>query len=264
MHYLHHGGARRLLGALYALAVMSLLGSRASMLASLAGLLLTSWSYLYTTRTPGQSSSRRRLAVLGVAPFVLVALLVALPQTTSGSKLLVSFGIKPAESSFDQAGIGTKEARTHTWDRLIAYTERTTSRRYVGVGFGPNIMLESGGSLALLSGEIADVRSPHNYFLGSYARLGRIGIILLALLVLSMLGGIWRVRRLAGADDLLLLATLIPPMILIEATFGVVLESPFGAIPFFWFLGMLLAKPVVAPKASAVGVAVEPELAGVR
>jgi hypothetical protein len=49
---------------------------------------------------------------------------------------------------------------------------------------------------------------------------------------------------LAGGDDLVLLAVVVPPMILVEACFGVVLEAPFGAIPFFWFLGILLVRPV--------------------
>jgi hypothetical protein len=63
-----------------------------------------------------------------------------------------------------------------------------------------------------------------------------------------MIGGIWRARRLTGTDDLVFLAVIVPSMILVEACFGVVLEAPFGAIPFFWFLGILLAKPVRSDK----------------
>jgi hypothetical protein len=44
-------------------------------------------------------------------------------------------------------------------------------------------------------------------------------------------------------EPLLFLASVIAMGLLIPATLGVVLESPFGAVPFFWATGILLAYP---------------------
>jgi hypothetical protein len=44
-------------------------------------------------------------------------------------------------------------------------------------------------------------------------------------------------------EPLLFIAAAVPTSLLVPATFGVILESPFGAVPFFWCVGLLLAWP---------------------
>jgi O-antigen ligase len=178
-----------------------------------------------------------------MAPFALIAVAVILPQTPAGSKLLASIGIEVADNSLRQAALGTQHARAVTWRRVIDYTGESPMREATGVGFGPHFMIASRASVALLGSDAEDVRSPHNYLVGTYARLGLIGCALLGVVIVAMLAAIWRIRHIAAGDDLLMLAMVIPPMILVAACFGVVLEAPFGAIPFFWFLGILLCQP---------------------
>jgi hypothetical protein len=250
LRYLHQGGLRRLLVAGAALGGMFTMTSRAAALATLVGLGLTLCFYA-TSKT----THRRRIAMAGVLPIALVVFTAVVPQTTAGSKLATSVGLVEADSRIDLGGLGTQRARSNAWQRVIAYARQTPSRELAGVGFGPNFMIDSGGSVALLSGNAPDVRAPHNYLIGTYARLGLVGLLLLGLVVVQLLAGIWRVRRLAGSDDLVFLAAIVPPMILAAAIFGVVLEAPFGAIPFFWFLGILFAKPEPTPSDTAVELA---------
>jgi len=243
LRYLHRGGLVRLLVAVVSLGLTLSLSSRASALAAFAGLLLTLWCYFLGSRQTLQTNPRRRVAVAGLVPFVVISLALAIPETAAGSKLLASIGAVQADSARELGGLGTARARRATWRRVVDYTTDTPSRLTVGVGFGPNFMLDSGASIALLNDDDPTLRSPHNFFLGTFARLGLVGLFLLGLVILGMLGGIWRVRRFAAADELVLLAVIVPPIMLVVAAFGVVLEAPFGAIPFFWFLGVLLAKP---------------------
>lgn len=114
-------------------------------------------------------------------------------------------------------------------------------RDVVGVGFGPNFLVDSKADVTLFGGGIDVVRSPHNYLVGTWARLGLIGLAIA--LALTLIG--WRLAyrvvsrgqaRLSDADVLAILLVVTVPLV---AFVGVVLESPFGAIPYFWALGHL-------------------------
>ena len=110
----------------------------------------------------------------------------------------------------------------------------------VGVGFGPDFLYESHAAYYLLGPVVADersVRSPHNYYLGSWARIGLIGLGLIVGVTVSALRAAWRKRR--DRDDLATFAGLALTGFVTVALFGVMLESPFGAVPFFWALGIL-------------------------
>jgi O-antigen ligase len=87
------------------------------------------------------------------------------------------------------------------------------------------------------------VRSPHNYLLNTWARLGLVGVGLVLGLMIAAL----RVARLVARhaprvrdDDVL--AMLLVASIPVVAFVGVVLESPFGALPYFWALGHLSSR----------------------
>jgi len=240
--YMRHGGVLRLVIMVSSLGSMLAMSSRAALLGTLTGLALTVWCYFLNIER-GTRSSRWIAMAVGV-PVALFLLSAVLPNTPAGSKLLVSVGVKQAESSLDVGGLGTEQARSRAWERVIAYTGARPDREIIGVGFGPHFLIDSGASVSLVHGDDPLVRSPHNYFVNTYARLGQVGILLVILVVGQMLIGIWRIRRSTGTDDLLLLAMIIPPVILTEAAVGAILEAPFGAIPFFWFLGVLLAHPL--------------------
>ncbi len=110
--------------------------------------------------------------------------------------------------------------------------------------------------LGTAAAEQEDVRSPHNYLLGTWARLGLVGVIL----VLGLLIAGLRLARLVAKraphlrdDDVL--AMLLVASIPVVAFVGVVLESPFGALPYFWAIGHLSARACQVGAVRPFGVA---------
>lgn len=186
---------------------------------------------------------RRKFVVGVILPLVIGALVFTVPHTHAYSRLLGTFGI----GSGDAGAAGTTSARRNSWHRLYEWDTEQAPRSIVGVGFGPDFMTESGALLLLTGSEQGDQpRSPHNYWIGTYSRLGIPGVLLFTVFVLVLAGATIRCRRFIATDPLLAVATLAPTAILIPASFGVVLESPFGAIPFFWAAGVLMSYPLGA------------------
>ncbi|MGF7233647.1 MAG: O-antigen ligase family protein [Frankia sp.] len=228
------GGARRhVLGVVWCVAVAARMNSRAGFIA-LVLVLATTFFLTVTRPAPG---NRRTLVLVGAAPALVVGLLVAIPLTVGGGKLTASLGLTPASSEVDRSGINTARGREQAWTDVRQWTADQHART-LGVGFGRNFLAESGALVPL--GSNPDLRSPHNYFIGTYARLGLVGVGLFVLLLGTIVRDAWAVTR-GPVDDLALLAILTPPALVAVATFGVVLESPFGAVPFFWFVGILAA-----------------------
>jgi hypothetical protein len=172
-------------------------------------------------------------------PLCLLLAGALLPHTTPGSKLLSSFGLTPVDSQNDEIGLGTKAGRDLAWRLVEEYVARTDQVTF-GVGFGQDYLFASGARRPL--GNSGLLRQPHSFIVGTYARLGLVGLGLLALVLLGATVAGVRLRRLAGSDDLLLLAVVVPVAFAVSGAVGVQIESPFGAVPFYWFLGILLAR----------------------
>lgn len=202
------------------------------------------------TGDPGGRGQRRRLTAVTLLLVAVAALGMVAPMTTAGSKLLAGFGLQPPSNTLDSAGIGTTHARETAWHAVLGYVDETHSRA-LGVGFGVNIV-NAAGATSALSGSLL-VRSPHNYLVGLYARTGLVGVALFLGIVVAAIGAVLTLRRDIADDSLLLAATLAPAAILTSAMMGVVLESPFGAVPFFWSVGVLLGARAerVAQRAAA-------------
>jgi hypothetical protein len=220
--------------------------SRAGLLATLVVNLL---AYAYGKRHRTFGTNRRRM-ISAAIPILLAASIFALPQTTIFQRLAGTFGL--ANTSAGLSGSGTANARTDAWKALYNYTGETPSRQSFGVGFGADPLRESGATSLLVGSTVAAEdsapRSPHNYWLGSYARLGILGLgILIALSAQAVMCIRRQVTRPALDDQLGLLAALMVALYFPIATLGVVLESPFGAIPFFWALGVLIAYSRSSP-----------------
>jgi O-antigen ligase len=221
------------------------------------------------TGDPGGRGQRRRRTAVTLLLVAVAALGMVAPMTTAGSKLLAGFGLQPPSNTLDSAGIGTTHARETAWHAVLGYVDETHSRA-LGVGFGVNIV-NAAGATSALSGSLL-VRSPHNYLVGLYARTGLVGVALFLGIVVAAIGAVLTLRRDIADDPLLLAATLAPAAILTSAVMGVVLESPFGAVPFFWSVGVLLgaraervaqrtaapATPASVTRASVTPVAVTP------
>lgn len=183
-----------------------------------------------------------RRVVIAVLVMVIPIALVGASQSQPVERLLVTVPGNAPSTSLEGA-TGTANARLKAWKALIAYMERDPARELRGVGFGPDYLEESGASVLLLGSPDAEVRSPHNYLLNTWARLGLVGVVL----VLGLLIAGLRLARLVAKyaprvrdDDVL--AMLLVASIPVIAFVGVVLESPFGALPYFWAIGHLSAR----------------------
>lgn len=134
----------------------------------------------------------------------------------------------------------TTRARSMAWKDVIHWLGEDPSKEFVGVGFGPDYLHASGADVLLLGGTNSDIRSPHNYFVNTWARLGLVGLVIVSAVVLC---GLWLMvlvkRSSVVLTDLDIVAFLIIVGVPAVAAVGVVLESPFGAIPYFWALGYL-------------------------
>ena len=175
-------------------------------------------------------------AVLGWRGVLLLAALVCLAGVAllspPGQRLLDSFGGDDATSS------GTLQARRITWSGVTEYVLSDARRTAVGVGFGPDFLTDSGTTDALEGDDYVNVRSPHNYVIGTLARLGMAGALLTGLLIVlaAALGVRALVRPVGAVSTVAALTVLCLP---VTAMLGVVLESPFGSIPYFWAIGHL-------------------------
>jgi O-Antigen ligase len=188
-----------------------------------------------------------RRVVVAILVMCLPIISVAVSQSRPVKRLLLTIpGTTTTASTEIQGATGTAHARLQSWSALVSYIERDAARNIRGVGFGPDFLHESGADVLLLgtaAAEQEDVRSPHNYLLNTWARLGLIGLILILGILLTGLRLARLVARHASRvrdDDVL--AMLLVASIPVVAVVGVVLESPFGALPYFWALGHLSAR----------------------
>lgn len=195
-----------------------------------------------------KQSARRLDALwrLSLVPLGVLILVAFLPNTTAGARLLETFGASAGPAGVVHASAaGTTAARQAAWAQVVDYVDDENDRLLVGVGFGPDFMAESGADVQLLGTQVAaegEVRSPHNYLVGTYARLGLVGLMLVLLLTGRTLRAIWDGRTRLADDGLLLVASLGVVGFLPVAALGVVLESPFGAVPYYWLVGIVLMQ----------------------
>ncbi len=204
--------------------------TRAGLLSGLvaSGVVVLGW-LLRRTVAPRRLSGRLRLGVLAVLLALLVGLLALTPP---GHRIVESLSGQQSNAS------GTINARELAWRAVDRYVLADPPRTAIGVGFGPDFLADSGATYLLEGDLYKDVRSPHNYLVGAFARLGLAGMLLAALMLAgAALAG---VRALAGPVGVpTALAALLVLALPVTALLGVVLESPFGAIPYFWAVGQL-------------------------
>jgi hypothetical protein len=221
-----------------AIAIASL-ETRAGLLAGIVAIavVLLIWATRDGEEHQGTLSRPWRLTVLVASLGVLAGVVAVTPP---GQRL-----VQAVRGQQSQA-LGTVQVREGAWAAVTTYVFADASRTAVGVGFGPDFIHDSGTEFALQGTEYKDVRSPHNYLLGTLARLGVAGALLAALMIMS---GAWlAVRRLSGqADGATIVAALLVLTLPVTALLGVVLESPFGAIPYFWAVGQLARRQLTQP-----------------
>ena len=225
-----------LLGAALATVTVLQLETRAGLVSltlSLAVAVITSMGSL-----PHRSMRRASIALL--IALALPGVLAFIPSTPLGQRIMATVNSAQTTSTARAEAQGTQTARQLAWVRVANWTGDTPSRQVFGTGFGTDFLAQSGAQVFLEGTTYENVRSPHNWLIATYARLGLIGLGLAGLLLLQITRLMWANRARIGEDDLLSMATLIVLAILPVALLGVVLEAPFGAVPFFWAAGILL------------------------
>ena len=152
-------------------------------------------------------------------------------------------------------GDGTSRSRVDSWAILLNYSTSDVKRLFVGVGPGQDFMSETGAGRSLIANfyDLENApRSPHNIFLTVLLRFGIIGLIL----YFSLLVGSWQrlrfklkeIRFNSGKDSLNYIIVLLFIGIVVTSSLGVVVESPFGAIPLAWVIGLSIGLKNSASK----------------
>lgn len=234
----HHSRHRQVLLAVFLclnLFVLTTLSTRAGLLSAVAVLSATFFVSFGGRRRPEDNVERRRrgLAIrVLTAAIVVIGLSAALAVTPTGKRLIEGFN-----SGSSQAA-GTVAVRSDVWNLVASYTLRDAERTAIGIGFGRNFIQESGARPQLEGQTYSNVRSPHNYVVGTMARLGVAGALLVILIMVLATSLAWSALR-STTQPSTVLAALIALSIPVVAMFGVVLEAPFGALPYFWAVGEL-------------------------
>jgi O-antigen ligase len=233
---------RNLLLTGWGASLVLLLNSRAGLLAFIVQIIVVVLLAPARRRLAGKYDRRITIAILLICVPVIS---LGISRGNSVHRLSLALSGAGAASEADGA-IGTEHARSQSWAVLVHYLVRDPARDVRGVGFGPDFLHDSGADILLLGTTAAtqeDVRSPHNYLLNTWARLGLIGLVLILGIIFAAL----RLARLVARraphirdDDVL--AMLLVASIPVAAVLGVVLESPFGALPYFWAVGHLSAR----------------------
>src|SRR5690606_14310600 len=118
-----------------------------------------------------------RLALAALIVMLPIAIVLA-PSTPVVKALPLGFKPYDAHPFTASNADNTARARLKSWDRLISWVESDPGRAVAGVGFGPHYYLESGALGLLSTHQREEIRSPHNYWLNSWARLGLVGLTL--------------------------------------------------------------------------------------
>lgn len=124
-----------------------------------------------------------------------------------------------------------------------------------GLGFGYDLASNFVREYYPNSADDFSVRSPHNIMVTVFGRMGAVGLLLWGFLLFA----IWRKTEVAlrTKDDSMMWGLAASPWVILTAScFGVVLEGPMGAVPFWILLGLLNAKianqtPAIEPRAAA-------------
>jgi O-antigen ligase len=137
------------------------------------------------------------------------------------------------------------EFRRAFWNVMV--NETTATNPVFGRGFGYDFRPHF--EVAYGRGEWEGLRSPHNYFVTVYGRMGLVGLGLISIIAALIVRNALSAARAARAgritmEDFSYWCGVV--MLLIAGTFGVVLEGPMGAIPFWTFLGLALSAPSVS------------------
>jgi O-antigen ligase len=134
------------------------------------------------------------------------------------------------------------------WKNVVEETWH--SNPVFGLGFGYDLAHSFVQEYYPDAAEEFTTRSPHNIFLSVFGRLGLTGFAVWLALGVALLRATWRSLR-QDVEPVTWALWCSVWVLLISATFGVVLEGPMGAVPFWTILGLAhgQAREATAPAA---------------
>jgi hypothetical protein len=143
---------------------------------------------------------------------------------------------------------GTASFRILWWNAIIDDSLRNPALLFFGKGFGPSLVTASYfevGEYSRKSEEIGGLaKSPHNILISIFSRMGLTGLLLWIGSMTSFYCYIFKGLKVCKkvADmmnyNIIIWVACFVSMVIGTSLFGVLLESPFTAIPFFFFMGM--------------------------
>jgi len=209
------------------------LGTRAGLLALLVVVGVVVLSRVHLLRRMG------RTRLLTVAALALVITGFTIPHTYLFDRLT-------GDPTNSDSGSGTVIAREEAWSLVLEDATKDPTRFIFGSGFGPDFLDRSGAAIWFEGPVDKGVRAPHNFVLNTLARLGLVGAALLGWVAATVARAAFRRRSgpdpdQARFDEVLVLLLC---ALTVASLVGVILESPFGAVPFWWAAGLLLAGGV--------------------
>ena len=236
-------GAVRVVSAIVAMVAsytILQLGTRAGLLALAAAAIVVLLPRLHMLRRVG------RARLLASAGLVLVGVALVLPQTYLFQRMT-------GDPRNSDSGSGTATARQEAWALVLEDATADPTRLIVGSGLGPDFLDRSGAAVWFEGTVDKGVRAPHNYVLNTLGRLGLVGVALLGWVATTVARAAFRRRSHPDVepdrrrfDEMLVLLV---STLTVASLVGVILESPFGAVPFWWAAGLLIAgsDPADAP-----------------
>ena len=196
--------------------------------ASYVGLLLIVFFEFYKNSRKKRDSFAKILLVIFAFTIMLAPVFSSFLPENSAFKRLKLTNISETKDIFANVNeSGTGKARLDAQRELLNWTIRENLLLF-GSGPGREMIFES-GAYRYLSGAV-EVRSPHSWVYGSLCRYGILGFLFWHLMVYSYLKKSSR-RSFPDATILSIIAS-----VYVIGLFGVIIESPFGIMPFCFFL----------------------------
>lgn len=136
------------------------------------------------------------------------------------------------------------------WWRTVAEESLTTNPVF-GLGFGADLSSRFIRNYDYVMGEDFTARSPHSIVFSLLGRMGLVGLVLLFVLLFIMAAQTWHTVR--SGEGLATGYWCMVWTIFVSACFGVVMEGPMGAVPFWIILGLAHheSASILRPQAAA-------------
>lgn len=228
---------------LICLTIFAMLGQ--SSRASLAGAFLGVVVFCWLERTRLRALIGRTTFLIGGAALLAGIVALSSPAMVLSSGALGRAGLVTSAASQGQAasGAGTARGREDAWRLVLGYW-RVNGSPTLGLKPGTEILRDS-GAVMFLSGDDR-VRAPHNWWVDCLVRFGPIGLLLYVY-------ALWMLTRVAyvsanGYGDRISIvqrhaAVGLLTAILVAASVGVVIESPFGGYVLVLCVAIIRSAP---------------------